>query len=65
MNTPKPLLHRDDSDADPLIGNIKVTRADWLRVAMDVVVSDGVEQVKVLSQADLPAQTITQAVCNV
>ncbi|MFT7593044.1 MAG: AcrR family transcriptional regulator [Paracoccaceae bacterium] len=105
MIPPKPILHRDDPDAEPLVGNIKVTRADWLRVAMDVLVSDGVDQVKVLSlaermgvsrssfywyfksrqdlldalladwqstntaavvtQAELPADTITQAVCNV
>lgn len=43
------LLHRDDPRKSPLIGNIKVTREDWLNVAMDVLVSDGVEQVKVLS----------------
>lgn len=30
------------------VGNVKVTRQDWLNVAMDVLVSDGVEQVKVL-----------------
>ena len=102
---PKPVLHRDDPDAAPLVGNIKVTRADWLNVAMDVLVSHGVEQVKVLglasrmgvsrssfywyfqsrqdlldallkhwedtntaemvAQAEAPAKTITQAVCNV
>jgi len=105
MNTGKPLLHRDDPEAAPLTGNIKVTRDDWLNVAMDVLISDGVDQVKVLSlaermgvsrssfywyfksrqdlldallrhwdrmntaaivaQAELPAETITQAVCNV
>ena len=52
MSNVKPILHRDDPDAEPLVGNIKVTRTDWLRVAMDVLVSDGVEQVKVLSLAD-------------
>ena len=31
-----------------MVGNVKVTRNDWLNVAMDVLVSDGVEQVKVL-----------------
>lgn len=106
MNTSKtPLLRRDDPDQEPLVGNIKVTRQDWLNVAMDVLVSDGVERVKVLAlaermgvsrssfywyfksrqdlldallahwqatntaaivqQADLPAKTITGAVCNV
>lgn len=29
-------------------GNVKVTRDDWLRVALDALVSDGVERVKVL-----------------
>ena len=33
MNT-KPILHRDDPKAEPLVGNIKVTRDDWLNVAM-------------------------------
>ena len=106
MAGPKiPVLHRDDPDRDPLIGNIKVTRDDWLALAMEVLVSDGVERVKVLSLADrmgvsrssfywyfksrqdlldallarwqstntaaiirqseLPADTITGAVCNV
>lgn len=100
----KPILHRDDPSAEPLVGNIKVTRDDWLNVAMDVLVSDGVEQVKVMNlaermavsrssfywyfksrqdlldallakwqatntagliaQTELPAQTITGAVCN-
>lgn len=49
---PKPILHRDDPTAAPLTGNIKVTRADWLNVAMDVLISDGVEQVKVLTLAE-------------
>ena len=44
-----PLLHRDDPGAEPLSGNVKVTRQDWLNVAMDVLVSDGVERVKVLA----------------
>lgn len=30
-------------------GNIKVTRQDWLDAAMDILVSDGVERVKVLT----------------
>lgn len=101
----RPVLHRDNPDAEPLTGNIKVTRADWLNLAMDVLVSDGVDRVKVLTlatrmgvsrssfywyfksrqelldallerwqshntagmvaQARAPAETITQAVCNV
>ena len=49
LDKDRPLLHRDDPDKEPLVGNIKVTRQDWLNVAMDVLVSDGVEQVKVLT----------------
>lgn len=30
-------------------GNVKATREDWLNVALDVLISDGVEQVKVLT----------------
>ncbi len=48
----EPLLRRDDPDKEPLVGNIKVTREDWLLVAMDVLVSDGVEQVKVLGLSE-------------
>ena len=48
----KPVLHRDDPSAEPLVGNIKVTRSDWLNVAMDVLITDGVEQVKVLALAE-------------
>ncbi|MFW8633688.1 TetR/AcrR family transcriptional regulator [Cribrihabitans pelagius] len=48
----KPVLHRDNPEAEPLVGNIKVTRGDWLNVAMDVLISDGVEQVKVLALAE-------------
>ncbi|MEX0278300.1 MAG: TetR/AcrR family transcriptional regulator [Ruegeria sp.] len=51
MNT-KPILHRDDPKAAPLVGNIKVTRDDWLNVAMDVLISDGVDQIKVLNLAE-------------
>lgn len=48
----KPILRRDNPKLEPLVGNIKVTRDDWLNVAMDVLISDGVDQVKVLSLAD-------------
>lgn len=48
----KPLLHRDNPSAEPLVGNVKVTREDWLNVAMDVLITDGVEQVKVLALAE-------------
>ena len=99
-----PLLHRDDPSKDPLVGHVKVTREDWLNVARDVLVSDGVAEVKVLALGErlevsrssfywyfksrkhllevllddweerntktivdncaLPAETITEAVCN-
>lgn len=42
-----PLLHRDDPEKDPLVGNIKVTREDWINVATDVMISNGVDEVKV------------------
>ncbi|WP_323771264.1 TetR/AcrR family transcriptional regulator [Antarctobacter sp.] len=34
---------------DDLPGNIKVTRADWLRTAMELLISDGVQSVKILT----------------
>lgn len=46
------LLHRDDPQKEPLAGNIKVTRQDWLNVAMDTLISDGVGEVKVLAIGD-------------
>lgn len=92
------------TDPVPLYGNTKVTREDWLNVALDILVSEGVAQVKVLSisdrlgvsrssfywyfksrkdllaalladweqtntallirHANMPAATITEAVCN-
>lgn len=48
----RPVLHRDDPDQEPLVGNIKATRQDWLNVALDVLVSDGEEAVKVLGLAE-------------
>ncbi len=45
-------LHRDDPDKEPLIGHVKVTRQDWLNVARDILVSDGVAEVKVLAISD-------------
>ena len=45
-------LHRDDPSKEPLVGNIKVTRQDWLNVAKDILISDGVDQVKVLPMSD-------------
>lgn len=93
------------TEPTPLYGNTKVTRADWLTVAMDLLVSEGVGEVKVLSiserlgvsrssfywyfksrqdlldalleqweqtntallirHAEMPAATITEAVCNI
>jgi AcrR family transcriptional regulator len=38
-------------EGDGLAGNIKVTRQDWLNVAMDTLISDGIDQVKVLTLA--------------
>ena len=48
----KPVLHRDDPDQEPLVGNIKVTRQDWLNAAMEVLIGDGVDQVKILALAN-------------
>lgn len=44
MITPK-----TKSEPSALYGNTKVTREDWLSVAMDLLVSEGVAEVKVLS----------------
>ena len=46
------ILHRDDPSKDPLVGNVKVTRQDWLNAALDVLVVDGVETVKILTLAE-------------
>lgn len=48
----RPVLHRDDPTSEPLIGNVKVTRQDWLNAALDVLVTDGASQVKILTLAD-------------
>ncbi len=42
-----PLLHRDNPDSAPLVGNVKVTRDDWLNTALDALVTNGVEGVKI------------------
>lgn len=47
MNTQPPLLHRDDPARDPLVGHIKVTRADWLAAARDILIRKGVAHVKI------------------
>ncbi len=44
-----PLLNREDPDKEPLTGNVKVTREDWLNLARDVLVYDGVGELKILS----------------
>ncbi len=46
-----PVLHRDDPGKDPLVGHVKVTRQDWLNMARDVLVTDGVTELKILSLA--------------
>lgn len=46
------LLHRDDPGREPLGGNIKVTREDWLAQARDVLIAQGVDQVKILPLAE-------------
>lgn len=43
-----PVLHRDDPAKTPLTGNVKVTRQDWINAALDTLVSDGVDLVKVM-----------------
>ncbi len=44
-----PVLHRDDPDKDPLGGHAKVTRQDWLNMARDILVTEGVAEVKILT----------------
>ena len=43
------VLHRDDPKKDPLVGHVKVTRDDWIKVARHVLVNEGISRVKVLS----------------
>jgi len=45
-------LHRDDPTKEPLAGNIKVTKQDWLNVGIEIFVNDGIEQVKVMTLAE-------------
>ncbi|MEM7214493.1 MAG: TetR/AcrR family transcriptional regulator [Pseudomonadota bacterium] len=47
-----PLLHRDDPEKDPLVGHVKVTRQDWLNMARDVLVTEGVAEVKILALSE-------------
>ncbi|MCK0151384.1 TetR/AcrR family transcriptional regulator [Marivita sp. S6314] len=44
-----PVLHRDDPEKDPLVGHVKVTREDWLNLARNVLVQEGVGELKILS----------------
>ena len=46
------ILRRDDPEKEPLVGHVKVTREDWINVARDILVSDGVAEVKVMSISD-------------
>ena len=39
---------RQTNEAEPLRGNVKVTREDWIAVATDVLISQGIDRVKVL-----------------
>ena len=52
MNRPAAILHRDNPNEQPLAGNVKVTRQDWLNAAMDVLIECGVEQVKILTLSE-------------
>jgi AcrR family transcriptional regulator len=47
MTSAGPRLARDDPDREPLVGNIKVTRDDWLDIAQTALIENGVEGVKV------------------
>ena len=47
-----PILHRNDPEREPLGGHVKVTREDWLNMARDTLVRDGVGQIKILTLAD-------------
>jgi len=44
----QPVLNRDDPSKDPLVGNVKVTREDWLNLARDVLVHEGVGELKIM-----------------
>lgn len=52
MDRDTPVLSRDDPGSPPLIGNVKVTREDWLNLARDVLVHDGVGELKILTLAE-------------
>lgn len=46
------VVQLQDAAAEPPAGNVKATRDDWVNVARDLLVSDGVAQVKVLAIGD-------------
>lgn len=48
-----PLLDRDNPEIEPLAGHTKVTRNDWLNIARDILVNDGVGEVKILKMAEM------------
>ena len=48
----QPILNRDDPAKDPLVGNVKVTREDWLNLARNVLVHEGVGELKILSLSE-------------
>jgi AcrR family transcriptional regulator len=52
MSQETPLLHRNDPDREPLLGHVKVTREDWLAMARDTLVNEGVEKIKILTLAE-------------
>ncbi len=44
---------KDDGSKGPAQkGNTKVTRADWLNLALDILISDGVDHIKILSLSE-------------
>lgn len=53
MSTREPVvLHREDPTREPLVGHVKVTREDWLNVAREILINDGVDSVKILAIGD-------------
>ncbi|WP_370230751.1 TetR/AcrR family transcriptional regulator [Cognatishimia sp.] len=46
-----PTLVRDDPARAPLVGNVKVTREDWLNISRNVLVDEGVGEIKIVSLA--------------
>ncbi len=41
------VLHRDDPSKSALVGNVKVTREDWINAARVMLVEEGAERVKI------------------